>query len=275
MSLWRSLFVENPMLIEVRRYRRRLFGGSKPSGSNVAVLTLFGVCYLGLLLIVGNGNGSIPPIAIVLLQTGLFTLAAPALLNNAIAGERDKRTWDLLMVAPVTKAQVMIGKMAGAMTNLLIGAALFLLPIFICAVSFTSTNYFNLAIAELNSLSFAILACAITLFFSARCKRPFTALGMSLGLLLLGTMIYPLLIGALGFEGGGSERIVYDMLMIFHPFVAQYSLTLGDTAEVGFTSPVLQIFVFVGLAAVILVWTERTLNYSDNEVRFLGRKRHA
>lgn len=273
MSKWRNLFVENPMLIEVKRYRRRLLGGSKPTGANVAFLTLFGVCYLGLLMIVGNGNGSIPPIAIVLLQTGLFTLAAPTLLNNSIAGERDKRTWDLLMVAPVTKAQVMVGKMAGAMSNLMIGAALFLLPIFICAVSFRETNLFYLLIAELNSLSFAILACAISLFFSARCKRPFTALGMALGVLLLGTIVYPLLISALGMVNDG-DRIVRDMLMIFHPFYAEASLMMSSSEDY-FTAPTLQIFVFLGLAVVILIWTERTLNYSDNEVRFIGKKRHA
>src|SRR3954464_6373605 len=98
MRLWQTLVGENPMLIEVRRYRRRLFGGGRPNGVNIAVLTLGAVCYVGLLLIVGNGNGSIPPIVIIFIQTFIFSLAAPAFLNSAIAGEREKRTWDLLLV---------------------------------------------------------------------------------------------------------------------------------------------------------------------------------
>lgn len=268
--MWRTLFSDNPMLIEVKRYRRKILGGSRPSGANIAFLTLFAVCYLGLLLIVGNGNGSIPPITVVILQTGLFTLAAPALLNASIAGEREKRTWDLLMVAPVTPAQVMIGKMAGAMMNLLIGAGLFLLPIFICAVSYSSTDYGNLLLAELNSLAFAVFCCAISLFFSARCKRPFTALAMALGLLLVGTVVYPILLASLGL----TDQVSMDLLLIFHPFVAEASL-VAPLHEVSYTAPVLQVFVFLGLAVVVLVWTERTLTFSDNEVRFINVKTHA
>jgi ABC-type transport system involved in multi-copper enzyme maturation permease subunit len=266
----RRLFIENPMLVEVKRYRRKLLGGSRPTGANIAFLTLFAVCYMGLLLIVGNGNGSIPPIFVVLIQTSLFTLAAPALLNSAIAGEREKRTWDLLMVAPVTKAQVMIGKMAGAAMNLLIGAALFLLPIFICAVSYSRTDYGKLAVAELNSLAFGILTCAISLFFSARCKRPFTALAMSLGFLLTGLVIYPILLASLGI----TDTPTLELLLIFHPFMAQAGLS-GEISDFGGNAPLVQVFAFLCFAVITLVWTERTLTFSDNEVRFINTKSHA
>jgi ABC-type transport system involved in multi-copper enzyme maturation permease subunit len=264
------------MLIEVRRYRRRLLGGGRPNGINIAVLTLGAVCYVGLLMIVGNGNGTIPPIVIILMQTGIFTLAAPAVLNNAIAGEREKRTWDLLLVAPVTKAQIMMGKFAGAMTNLLLGSTLFLLPIFICAVSYKDTDYFALFLAEVDSLTFAMFACSVVLFFSARCKRAFTALAMSLGFLLLGLIVYPMLMAAFG----SLDDITRHFLLFFHPFVTQselmsrsYSFSQPDTTS-AIGPAMIQICVFTGLSIVMFFWTERTLTFSDNEKKFLPT-RHA
>jgi ABC-type transport system involved in multi-copper enzyme maturation permease subunit len=260
------------MLIEVRRYRRRLLGGGRPNGVNVAVLTLGLICYIGLLMIVGNGNGNIDPVYIVIFQTIIFTMAAPAILNSAIAGEREKRTWDLLLVAPITKGQILVGKFAGAMTNLLLGALLFLLPIFICAVSYTRTDYGALFLAELDSLSFAVLVCAITLFFSARCKRGFTALAMSLGTMLVGLVVYPILISSLG----GMDTTSQGFFYVFHPMVIQAKLTGPNLDNHSVTSPagdaILQICVFLGLAIVGLIWTERTLTFSDNDVKFLPRQ---
>lgn len=273
MSLWESLVAENPMLIEVRRYRRRMLGSGRSTGLNVAFLTLGAVCYVGLLMIVGSANGSIPAGVVVIIQTGVFTLAAPAVLNNAIAGEREKRTWDLLLVAPVSKAQIMMGKFAGAMTNLMLGAALFLLPMFICAVSYQRTDYGLLALSELDSLSFAVFACALTLLFSARCRRGFTALGMSLGMLLLGLVVYPILLASLGALGATSE-----ILLTFHPFVLEGRLMGSGAQYTNYGSSavgdsILQIGVFIGLAVALLVWTERTLTFSDNDVKFLPRSR--
>lgn len=225
-------------------------------------------------MIVGSGNGTIPPVTVVLIQTGIFSIAAPIVLNNAIAGEREKRTWDLLLVAPVTKGQIMLGKFAGAMTNLLFGAILFLLPIFICAVSYSRTDFASLALAELNSITFAAFACSLSLFFSARCKRSFTALGMALGLLALGLVIYPILVESLsGLSGPMSDR---DLLYLLHPMVAESRLmdnTWRDQPALApMTVAITQCFVFAFLAVVGLVWTERTLTFSDNEVRFLPKK---
>jgi ABC-type transport system involved in multi-copper enzyme maturation permease subunit len=274
-SLFQKLFTENPMLIEVRRYRRRLFGGGRASGMNIAVLTLGLVCYIGLLMIVGNGNGSIPPIVIVMIQTFVFTLAAPAILNNSIAGEREKGTWDLLLVAPVTKAQIMMGKFAGAMTNLLLGAALFLLPMFICAFSYQRTEILPLVLAEIDSIAFAVFLCSFTILFSARCRRGFTALGVVLGLLFIGMVVYPtVIISALG-PGSASLGNVF---LLYHPFFVQSSLLDGRAFSNAQSRPVMdaliQIGTFLFLSVVTMIWTERTLTYSDNDTRFLPR-RHA
>jgi len=274
MSIWQALSRENPMFIEVRRYRRRLFGAGRTTGLNIAFLTLGAICYVGLLMVVGNGNGMIAPQWMVVTQTILFTLAAPIALNNAVAGEREKGTWDLLLVAPVTKAQIMVGKFAGAFTNVLYGTVLFLLPIFICAVSYQQTDYGALLLAELDSLSFALFACAISLFFSARCRRPFTALGMSLGAMVLGLVIYPMLLTMLGVEGDSN----FSFFFALHPIVVESLLAEPPRGDSAMVSPFLlagvQIFTFIFLTFVTLVWTERTLTFSDTEVKFLP-KSHA
>jgi len=286
LSLWADLISENPMMIEVRRSRRRFFGGGPKGAAMIAVFVLGAIGYLGLLLLIGYASGAFSPLVIVMLQTGIIALAGPSLLNAAIAGEREKRTWDLLLVAPVTRAQILVGKFAGAMSNLLFCAVLFALPIFICASGFARTNLFALGLAEFNSLSFGLFVCGLSLFFSARCRRPFMALAISMGLLLTGLIIYPTLLGGLF----GGDQLSGDVAMLLHPFHAQSKLFLlerdlsyayGTPWDEGYIgiSPVIftmtQSLVFIGLAVVLLVWAERTLNWSDREVKFLPKAPHA
>jgi len=276
---WDNLVANNPMLIEIQRFRRRFLTFSGTNTMNSAVLALTLVCYAGLVLIVISGKGAIPPVAIVIFQTALFTFFAPGMLHGAIAGERERRSWDLLLVAPVSKAQIVAGKFIGALTALGTGAGLFGLPILVSAALYRHTNWYNLMLAELVSLSFTVAVCAFTILISARVKRPFMALGATLGTLSMGLIVLPILVGVLVAGSGVSFQ---DATLVFHPFYALmqiYSIDTNSFYREQTFKPVWgwpQIMVYTGVGAILVVWAAKTLNFAENEVRFLpGGKKDA
>ncbi len=276
-SLWRTLVTENPMLIEMERFRRRFLSMGGGKALNATVIALLAVCYAGLLMLVLNMRGDMPPMPLLFLQTGLFVLIAPNLLHSSIAGEREKRTWDLLLVAPITKAQIVVGKFFGALAALGVGAALFAVPLLIAAVTYDSpydgVNYWDLLLAQGVSLSFAVLVCAFTIFVSARVKRGFMALGVTLGALFVGLVVAPGLMSVLVSSTGGGGAM--DMLLFLHPMwvlTRMFAGQDGNSSLMFFPSSLyggIHILLYLAFAAGFLVWAERTLHFAENEVRFL------
>lgn len=283
MSYIRNLVTENPMTVEITRFRRKYFS---PRGGSFAsvILALIGVIYLGLLALVWNFREEAHPVFLVILQTGVFTLLAPAMLHGSIAGERERRSWDFLLVAPVTHAQIVAGKFLGSVVAVLIGAAFFVLPIGIgvlfYAPSYTDigVNIGNLIEAELLSVTWGLFVCAMTIFFSGRCRRGFIALGATLGVLIASLIVWPVLTTA-----SGGMTMELHLLNFFHPFWALAQIAVAGSPEISYTDSgafswmfgIPQILVYLGLSFVLLAWTERTLRFADNDVKFLPKTKDA
>jgi ABC-type transport system involved in multi-copper enzyme maturation permease subunit len=285
MSLVKTLFTENPMMVEITRFRRK-FLGARGGSLNSVIFAMCAIIYVGIVALVWNYRDAADPLILVFLQTGILTLLAPALLHGAIAGERERRSWDFLLVAPVSHAQIVCGKFMGAAAALLACSAVFLLPIAIGVVFYEpsswaynsgferrGSNVWPLIQAELLSVTWGLLVCAMTIFFSARCRRGFIALGTSLAFLVVGLIVWPILIGSAGLLG--AEGFIFNF---FHPFWAITQLESGgrnpDSISAGLYG-LPQVFTYIGLTAVLLAWTERTLRFADNEVKFLPQKKDA
>ncbi len=276
-EMWQELVTQNPMLIEVSRFRRRFLSFSGSSALNGIVLGLAIVCYFGLLMLVFSARGSMPPVSIVMVQTFIFIFATPSILYGAIAGEREKRTWDLLLAAPITQAQIVAGKFMGAMAAIGVGFGLFLFPVLVTAVEYEKTNWADLILSEVVSLSFIIAVAAMTLFFSARTRRGFVALGTVLALLAIYLLIVPLLSTALM-----PEPVLADLANFFHPFFVLthlltssegYSMNPSGMHDFSWGWP--QAFAYLAIAGVLLVWTARTLHFAENDVKFLPANKDA
>ena len=271
-ATWRKLVVENPMRIEISRFRRK-FLGLGGSGVNRAAFFLILVCYAGLVLSVISLQNNISPLALVTFQTFLFCLFATAMLHGSIAGERERRSWDLLMVAPISKAQIITGKFMGAVAALAISAVAMTLPTGIAAAAYERKDPIALILGELVSLAFCLLVCAWAIFISARSKRPFMALGTTAGSLILSLIVLPALVGTI-FQG---ERISNELLNFLNPFNVLGVLTDGPNYVNGggliplsFYGPV-HIAVYVALTVLFLVYAEKTLSYPENDMRFIPR----
>src|SRR5471030_1873350 len=111
---WNDLIVHNPMLIEITRFRRRFLSPAAGGSVQGVLLVLALICYATIVLIVIENRQSISPIYLIMFETGLLTVLAPMLLYNSIAGERERRSWDLLLAAPITKSHIVVGKFIGA-----------------------------------------------------------------------------------------------------------------------------------------------------------------
>jgi ABC-type transport system involved in multi-copper enzyme maturation permease subunit len=281
-SLLDSLVVDNPMKIEIARFRRRFlgFGGS---GVNNAVLVLILLCYTGMVMLVVNTRGDLAPIWLLMFQTGLFCFFGPAMLHGSIAGERERRSWDLLLVAPITKAQIVAGKYMGAMAALGIGAAAMAIPTVLASAAYGKTSIYDLVLAEAVSLSFCMLVCAWTIFISARVKRPFMALGATLGTLCLGLIVLPALFSSLAM----GDRFSTEMFAYLNPFSALAFLTMAENASADSMSGTMSHFIplalygiphvliYLGLSAGFLVYAEKTLHFPENEVKFIPQNHDA
>ncbi|MBN9502408.1 MAG: ABC transporter permease [Armatimonadetes bacterium] len=293
-KLFRTLVTENPMMIEITRFRRKFFGGSA-SAINTVIVGLAGVIYLGLVALVWNYRESASPIMLILLQTGFFTLMAPALLYNSIAGERERRSWDFLLVAPVTQAQIIMGKFMGAATAILCAAVAFLLPIGIGVAYYQPyvggyygggfdvvqrsflANINDILEAELLSISWGLLLCAITIFFSARCRRGFIALGVTLAFVLTTVIMWPVLVSSLAMSG--LER---EVAYFLHPFwVLSMMFREGGgydremVASFDWLHGIPQILLYLGFTIAFLVWAELTVRFADNEMKFIPKRKDA
>ena len=53
-------------------------------------------------------------------ELGLICLLAPALTADLISGERERQTLDLLLVTPLSRRQIVIGKLVAALGSLLL-----------------------------------------------------------------------------------------------------------------------------------------------------------
>jgi ABC-type transport system involved in multi-copper enzyme maturation permease subunit len=277
MSNWDGLFRNNPMVLETRRMWRRFFRPSRSQSANTVAMILASLTFLIFMVSVWNARSSIPPVSIVMVQTGVFLLVVPAISHGAFAGERERRSWDLLLVAPLKKSQIVAGKFVACLGGIGMTAGFFLLPFWITLLSYSPVRPGLDLLAELVSLSFALLLCAVTLAISARAKRAFAALGGTIGLLVFTLGVLPALI--LPVIGNSSETI--DILLAPHPFVLLANLYGGVE---GYTSPaqanapmraMLMSLIYLGLAVALLLWTVVTLQSEDGDGRFTVRRKHA
>lgn len=287
---WQELISQNPMLIEITRFRRRYFSLSRGTSVNAVAIVLILICYALLLLVVIQNRESISPIAVILAQTVLLTIFAPMMLYGSVAGERERRSWDLLLAAPITKAQIVAGKFIGAVSALAVAFVAIQVPVLVAAYYFDMAHSRTVFVADCMSFSFVTAVCALTILFSARVKRSLMALGATLGGLVGALIVLPAFLNV-----GRIDPHMTDASFFLHPIYAinrlndldryyymlAHSSFISDATgmtgpQVGSEGPPLppywgwaQAATYLFLAIVLLAWAANTLNFAENEVKFL------
>ncbi|MGI8924618.1 MAG: ABC transporter permease [Fimbriimonadales bacterium] len=264
------------MLIETKRFMRRFLSAHAMTNGIVVLIIgillsmIVGLIYVYELNYIGASMAALLA----------FSLLVPIMLHGAVAGERERRSWDMLLVAPVTNSQIIAGKFIGAATAigvivLAFGTAIFI-SYFPNGDKFPTGTTILLVIA-----SFAYFVAAFTLFVSTRSRRSMTALGIVYGCLFLGLVVLPALLATAGADDSESAFYLNPYYAITQINMERYdSFNVdfqGEGRVLGRNGYLVYGFVHVGvylcLAAVCLYLATIALNSAGWEDPMLKRKK--
>lgn len=280
MRWWSELIVDNPMLIEAKLFGRRFFGAHAIANTlAVAAIALLLALVVGLLYVYELSYTG-PSIAALV----VLTILVPILLHGSIAGERERRSWDMLLVAPITNAQIIIGKFSATVGAIAIIVIAFGLAIFIGDYP-KNDRLATGSMVLLVILTFALLLAAFTLLVSAWSKRSITALSIVYGSLFFTLVALPALITATSTH---TEEIVYYL----NPYYAvtqinqerfppdyyiDYDPAVAPEGPVDVNSylvyGVMHILIYSALAVLCLWLATRSLNVSGLDDPMLKRSK--
>jgi len=104
-------------------------------------------------------------IGITIFQFAILVLAAPALTAGAISDERRSRTLSALMTTPLSAAQIVLGKLAGSLVQLLI-LGLLAAPVLLALRVFGGVDARVIAWTTAVTLSVALLGASLGIMYS-------------------------------------------------------------------------------------------------------------
>lgn len=270
------------MMVEINRFRKRFlsFRGSSVAinGGIGIVLVIYALFAISCVYF----RGEFDPLILLTLFVGLMLFVIPLLVHSSIAGERERRSWEMLLVAPISHAQIIVGKFVGGFAGFGMAFGLFLIPVFIDAASYPNVDAINLLLGILTVIAQGASLIAMTLLISSRVKRPIIALAVSIAVVMVVFFFIPIFVQALRTFGGNFVTGMispFEVLQRLSPnerrdFADDQSFSVQSlgayTLVFGFL--VYQLIITVSL----LVWATKTLVYADHEVKFLSKsKRHA
>lgn len=278
-SWWQYNISQNPMLAEVERFRRKFFSFRGPNVQANGGFGLIVVLFLFYCILCIYNRGDFEPIGQLMIFLGFALFVIPFMLHATIAGERERRSWDMLLVAPISPSQIVMGKFVAAFLGLLLAFALFLVPVVILAIYYPNMRW-GLLLAGILIVSSQLLSMtALTILISARVKRPLIALAVTIGIVLVFFFFAPLFLSVIdSFLSKYIASAVYPFAVISDLARAQtldtYSQAYDFTPNVdpiltSTTSIVSQLVLTIAL----LTWAIKTLHFADNEVRFINPKK--
>jgi len=222
-SWFRFTLIENPMFDEARREQRRFlrFGPVV----RYVILFFFGLLYLwlGIESYIGHADATVPFSYIELV---ILTLLLPSSIHGSISGERERATWDALMLTRLTAAQIIFGKLVWRFRIILIVAILSIIPIII---SRTNPDSFEISTgmfisAEVMILAWGLLLCTFGLWISAITKRSITSLaviaGSLTGVLLLLPVLYSMFYSIMDSDRSSQNDFIFKLMFTFNPFTS-------------------------------------------------------
>jgi ABC-2 type transport system permease protein len=161
------------------------------------------------------------------IQLSLVSLFAPALAAGAISGERERQTFDVLLVSRMTAGAIVFGKLVSSVSFMLL-LILSALPLFAAVFLFGGIDFEQFVVTQLLTVTTAVSIGAVSLFLSAAFRRTLSSTVVSYGVAFAG-MIGTLVAGVLftlalmlrapaGLNGSGDVH----PLLFANPFYALF-----------------------------------------------------
>ncbi len=129
--------------------------------------------------------------AIIFLQTAIVLFIAPAFTAGAIAGERERQTYDILRTTLLPAGELVRGKLLSALAflGLLIGAAI---PLEGIAFLLGGLSLIELVASQLMLGAAVVTYCLLGLYLSSAMRSTMPASVTTIGLIVVGTVGVPM-----------------------------------------------------------------------------------
>jgi ABC-type transport system involved in multi-copper enzyme maturation permease subunit len=173
---------------------------------------------------------------LMLLQTLMVAVLAPAATAGAISGEREHQTLDLLAVTPISSLAIVVGKLLSALAWIFV-LVLASVPVTALVFVFGGVAPDDMLRGYIVLIATVIGLGSIGIFFSALTRRT----GASTGLTFVTTLV--LVIGSLfmwfylsntgELTSTGLRRQPPEYLLYLNPFVAQTDVSCGTELGLG------------------------------------------
>jgi ABC-2 type transport system permease protein len=234
--------LDNPLIVKDAVSRMRSWRAPMIVTIYLGLLGAFGYASFVSAAVMGPANrtsgsaqiGAIVFSSLAFIQLSLVSLFAPALAAGAISGERERQTFDVLLVSRMTAVGIVWGKLVASVAFMLL-LILAALPLFAAVFLFGGIDFEQFLVTQILTVTTAISIGAVSLFLSAVFRRTLPSTVVAYGVAfagMIGTLVAGLLFTfALVVRGSASQTpaVSGDLhpLLFANPFYALY-IVLGD-----------------------------------------------
>jgi ABC-2 type transport system permease protein len=184
--------LDNPLIIKDGVSRMRSWRAPVVLTLYVGLLGLFGYALFVLLTLslLGQRTGSAQIggtvfEALAFFQLSLVSLFAPALAAGAISGERERQTFDVLLISRVTAFGIVWGKLVASVAFMLL-LILAALPLFAAVFLFGGIDFGQFVVSQLLIVTTAVSIGAVSLFISSVFRRTLPSTVLAYGVAFAG-----------------------------------------------------------------------------------------
>lgn len=226
MSWWTHLVSDNPMMNETWRPYSRARGSVKGRANTWVVGVLVALIYLALVSTAIQNSQLWDPSIFLYGMLTIMMLVTGVVIYGAIAGDREKKTIELVYVAPVTISQIVAAKLARALVPIAACLATFIVPAIV--IGLVRMNNGQDALSSRADLGYAVLVGSVvslaTSTFVAGLAFFLSTLNRSMSGALTATVasLFVFYVGGAVLCGviGALNRDLAEFLITYHPYVA-------------------------------------------------------
>lgn len=175
-------------------------------------------------------------IGLMLVQTLMVAVLAPAATSGAISSEREHQTLDLLAVTPISSLAIVLGKLVSALAWLFV-LILASIPVTALVFVFGGVAPDDMLRAYIVLFATVIGLGSVGIFFSTLTRRTGASTGLTfvatLVLVVGSVFIWAYLTSTSESDSTGLRRQPPEALLYLNPFVAQFDVACG-TEDGGF-----------------------------------------
>lgn len=230
-GLWTDLIADNPAIKDSHRLPWLRMNPKTWSTNTIVSVCILVVTYIGLLTLALQGAQFLDATLFMYVCLTCCGFAPAVVLYGSIAGEREKRTIDLLLVAPVTTAQIITSKLLKIILPVISVIVLLVIPIVVFAFVRPRLGLTPIESGAplvpaifgtiLICVTVSLFVTGLSMWVSGLNRTTAGALTGVLALLFVVYIVYPVTAGVFSVVNKNFS----DWMMVVHPFAAVNSLT--------------------------------------------------